>query len=225
MLDPSTGKLLEYRDLLKNPKTCNVWYDACSKEFARLCNGRQKDNTKGTNSIRFKKPSQLPPGKKATYLRICANYRPQKSDPYRIRFTVGGNLVNYNGETYTPTSDLITAKILFNSVISTLGAKFFTIDLSNFYLITPIESEHQYEYMFVPTWVFPKDIKNEYNIDALSENGKVLAEITTGMYGLPQAGILAYRKLVQHLKDAGLSLPSSLQAYLNTSLVLSLSVW
>ena len=57
--------------------------------------------------------------------------------------------------------------------------------------------------MFIPTWVFPKDIKNEYNIDALSENGKVLAEITTGMYGLPQAGILAYRKLVQHLKDAG----------------------
>ena len=203
VLDPTTGKLLEYRDLLKNPKVCNVWYDACSKEFARLCNGRKKDNTKGTNSIRFKKPSQLPPGKKATYLRICANYRPQKSDPYRIRFTVGGNLVNYNGETYTPTSDLITAKILFNSVISTLGAKFFTIDLSNFYLITPIENEHQYEYMFIPTWVFPKDIKTEYNIDALSENGKVLAEITTGMYGLPQAGILAYRKLVQHLKDAG----------------------
>eukprot|EP00815_Leptocylindrus_aporus_P007176 CAMPEP_0116058534 /NCGR_PEP_ID=MMETSP0322-20121206/5252_1 /TAXON_ID=163516 /ORGANISM="Leptocylindrus danicus var. apora, Strain B651" /LENGTH=220 /DNA_ID=CAMNT_0003542731 /DNA_START=832 /DNA_END=1491 /DNA_ORIENTATION=+ len=141
--------------------------------------------------------------KKATYLRICANYRPQKSDPYRIRFTVGGNLVNYDGETYTPTSDLITAKILFNSVISTLGAKFFTIDLSNFYLITPIESEQQYEYMFIPTWVFPKDINHEYNIDALSENGKVLAEITTGMYGLPQAGILAYRKLVQHLKDAG----------------------
>jgi len=68
VLDPTTGKLLEYRDLLKNPEVRNVWYDACSKEFAfaRLCNGRSKDNTKGTNSIRFKKPSQLLPGKNAT---------------------------------------------------------------------------------------------------------------------------------------------------------------
>ena len=57
--------------------------------------------------------------------------------------------------------------------------------------------------MYIPTWVFPEDINHEYNINALSENGKVLAEIITGMYGLPQAGILAYRKLVQHLKDAG----------------------
>jgi len=57
--------------------------------------------------------------------------------------------------------------------------------------------------MYIPTWVFPKDIKHEYNINALSENGKVLAEIITGMYGLPQTGILAYGKLVQHLKDAG----------------------
>jgi len=57
--------------------------------------------------------------------------------------------------------------------------------LSTFYLITLIENEQQYEYIFIPTLVFPKDIKHEYNTDALSENGKVLAEITTGIYGLP----------------------------------------
>ena len=56
--------------------------------------------------------------------------------------------------------------------------------------------------MYNPTWVFPNDIRKEYNIDALAENGKVLAEIVTGMYGLPQAGILAYQKLVKHLKEA-----------------------
>ncbi len=194
--------MLEYRDLLKTAER-DKWYDGCSKEFARLCNGRKKDNTKATNSIRFKRPSELPKGKKATYLRICANYRPQKEDPYRIRFTVGGNLVNYRGETYTPTSDITTAKILFNSVLSTQNAKFMCIDLSNFYLITPIENPDEYEYMYIPTWVFPEDIRKEYNIDSLAENGKVLAEIVTGMYGLPQAGILAYQKLVKHLKEAG----------------------
>ena len=201
VLDPTTGKLLEYRDLLNTPDR-QAWYDGCSKEFARLCNGRSKDSTKGTNSIRFTRPSALPPGKKATYLRICTNYRPQKLDPYRVRFTVGGNLVNYAGDTYTPTSDMTTAKILFNSVLSTPNAKFMTIDISNFYLITPIANPEDYEYMHIPTWVFPDDIKKEYNIPAIAENGKVLAEIVTGMYGLPQAGILAYQKLVGHLKKA-----------------------
>ncbi len=54
-------------------------------------------------------------------------------------------------------------------------------------------------------WVFPEDIKREYNIDALSENGNVLAEIITGMYVLPQPGIRAYHKLVKHLKGAGIT--------------------
>jgi len=76
--------------------------------------------------------------------------------------------------------------------------------------------------MYIPTWVFPKDIKYEYNINALSENGKVLAEIITGMY---EAGILAYRKLVQHLKDADSSPPNSLQASSNTPPDLSRSAW
>ena len=201
VLDPKTGKLLEYRDLLKGPDA-DLWYDGCSKEFARLCNGRKKDDTVGTNTIVFIRPEQLPKGKKPTYLRICANYRPQKKDPYRIRFTVGGNLVIYKGDTYTPTSDMTTAKTLFNSVISTPNAKFMGIDLANFYLITPFERPEDYEYMWIPLWVFPKDIREEYGIDKLAVDGRVLAEIQTGMYGLPQAGIIAYKKLVKHLKDA-----------------------
>ena len=89
----------------------------------------------------------LPKGKKPTYLRICVNHRPHKADPYRIRMTVGGNLIEYNGEPYTPTVDLTTVKLLFNSVISTPGATFFCLDLSNFYLITQFEDPSQYEYI------------------------------------------------------------------------------
>jgi hypothetical protein len=100
--------------------------------------------------------SKLPKGKKPTYLCIRANYRPQKSDPYRICWTVGGNLVDYQGETYTPTADLTTAKLLLNSTISTPGARFFCIDLANFYLITPITDPSQYEYLWIPTWAIPQ---------------------------------------------------------------------
>eukprot|EP00804_Cyclotella_cryptica_P025711 CCRYP_002912-RA/>CCRYP_002912-RA protein AED:0.45 eAED:0.45 QI:0/0/0/1/1/1/2/0/112 len=61
--------------------------------------------------------------KDVTYGRIVANFRPEKEDPYRIRLTVGGNRINYPGDCGTPTADMITVKILLNSVISTLNAK------------------------------------------------------------------------------------------------------
>ena len=164
VIDPTTGKLLEYHDLLKTDSK-DKWYDGCSKEFARLCQGRKKDNTTSTNTIFFKHPGELPPGKKATYLRICSNYHPKKADPYRVCFTVGGNLVHYHSNTayYTPTADLTTARLLINSILSMPGAKLLGLDLSNFYLITPFKDSSQYEYMWIPAWVIPADIMKEYN--------------------------------------------------------------
>ena len=202
VLDPITRKLLEYRDLLKT-ESKDKWHDGCSKEFARLCQGRKKDNTTSTNTIFFKHPDELPPGKKATYLRICSNYRPHKADPYHVRFTVGDNLVEYHGNTYTPTVDLTTAKLLINSVLSTPNATMLGLDLSNFYLITPFDDPSEYEYMWIPAWVIPADIMNECNLKTKIKNGKTLAEIGTGMYGLPQAGRMAYKKLIKHLAADG----------------------
>ena len=68
---------MEYRELLKGPDRI-LWYNGGSKEFARLLNGRKKDNMKGTNSMHFIKLSDLPPGKIPTYLRVCDNYRPKR---------------------------------------------------------------------------------------------------------------------------------------------------
>ena len=47
-------------------------------------------------------------------------------------FVVDGNRINYPGEVANPTADMLVAKILFNSVISTRGAKFMKMDISNF---------------------------------------------------------------------------------------------
>lgn len=138
VLDPSTGNLLEYRDLIKGPDK-EKWYNACAKEFGRILNGRKSDNSKGTNTLFFKHSQELPKGCKATYLRVVANIRPQKADPYRIRFTVGGDRVTYTGNVHTPTADITTAKILFNSVLSTPGARVAGADLTDFYLKTPME--------------------------------------------------------------------------------------
>jgi hypothetical protein len=61
-------------------------------------------------------------------------------------FTAGGDKINYPGEVAAPTADMLVAKILFNSVISTPGARFGTMDISNFYLMTPLLFQNTFEY-------------------------------------------------------------------------------
>ena len=65
--------------------------------------------------------------------------RPEKKERNCTRFVVGGDCTNYPGEVATPTADMLVAKILFNSVVSMPGAKFMTINISNFYLMTPLK--------------------------------------------------------------------------------------
>ena len=201
MLCTETGKLLEFRHLRKGTSK-DRWEEANTREVGRLLDGRHKTNTsgQGTNTITFLHPLSIPKDKKATYLRVCANYRPQKADPFRIRWTVGGNLIVYNGETYTPNADIITAKLLFNSILSTKHAKFLGIDLKDFYLGT--EMPHP-EYMLVQKNMLPEEIIQEYNLSELFHKGNILARINKGMYGLPQAGRIAYDKLVTHLQKGG----------------------
>ena len=55
--------------------------------------------------------------------------------------TIGGNLLDYDSNTKTPTADLITLKLLLNSILSTPQAKFMTIDIKNFYLETKLKNK------------------------------------------------------------------------------------
>eukprot|EP00804_Cyclotella_cryptica_P000163 CCRYP_017463-RA/>CCRYP_017463-RA protein AED:0.42 eAED:0.49 QI:0/-1/0/1/-1/0/1/0/288 len=139
ILDTDTGELLEYRYLIKNPKYCTIWKNAYGKELGRLAQGIP-GTVKGTNTIVFIAYNEIPPQRRkdVTYGRIVANYGPEKEDPYLIRLTVGGNKITYPGDCGTPTADMLTTKILLNSVISTKGARFMTIDIKDFYLNTPM---------------------------------------------------------------------------------------
>ena len=64
-----------------------------------------------------------------TYGCIVVNYRPEKSDPNRVRLTVRGDRINYPGNSGTPTTDILAVKLLLNSVISTKGVKLMSIDI------------------------------------------------------------------------------------------------
>jgi hypothetical protein len=45
---------------------------------------------------------------------------------------MGGDRVHYPGNTGTPTANLLTIKILINSIFSTVGTKFMTKDIKDF---------------------------------------------------------------------------------------------
>jgi hypothetical protein len=125
----------------------------------------------------------------------------KKSDPYRTRLTVGGDRVNYPGDCGTPTVDLLTVKLLLNSVISTPNAKFMTIDIKDFYLNTPMP---RYEYMRLKLSDLPEDFVKQYNLNSkVTKDGYVYIEIRRGMYGLPQSGLLAQQLLEKRLNKKG----------------------
>jgi hypothetical protein len=62
----------------------------------------------------------------------------------------------------------------------------------------------QYEYFRIKLELFPQDIINEYGLhDKVDADGDVSCEVQHGMYGLPQAGIIAQNLLTKRLHMAG----------------------
>jgi hypothetical protein len=136
-----------------------------------------------------------------TYGSFVCTVRPEKKEPNRTRFVVGGDRINYPGAVATPTADMLVTKILLNSVISTRGAKFMTMDISDFYLNTPMKCP---EYIKLNIRDIPKEIINEYNLrDIVDKDGSIHIEAQRGMYGLPHVGLIANELLEKRLNKAG----------------------
>jgi Reverse transcriptase (RNA-dependent DNA polymerase) len=95
---------------------------------------------------------------------------------------------------------LATVKILLNSVISTPGARFMTLDIKDFYLNTIMKWEDRV-YMRIPERAIPDSIKKKYNVEI--RDGLAYVEVTKGMYGLKQAGRLANEQLTEFLAEYG----------------------
>ena len=95
---------------------------------------------------------------------------------------------------------MTTAKCLFISILSTPNAKCFNGDLKDFYLGTPMD---RYEYVCIPIHLIPPHVMELYKLHDLVHNGYVYAEIRKGMYGLPQAGIIANKHLQSVLAPHG----------------------
>jgi hypothetical protein len=135
-----------------------------------------------------------------TYGLFVVDIKDHKEEKERTRLTVGGDQILYPGDKSTRTAGLTTAKNLINRVISTLGAKFLVIGVKNFYLNTPLG---RFKYMVINLSSLPQENIDKYNFIELAQDGKVYIEIQKGMYGLPQAGILANELLQRNLAKDG----------------------
>jgi hypothetical protein len=204
MVHPTTGETISsYKRLMHDPVTAETWQTAFGKDFGGMAQGDRKTGQKGTNSIFVMTHDEIkliPKDRTVTYARVVVDFRPQKADPYRIRITAGGNLINYPGELSTRTADLTTSKLMWNSVLSTAGAKYMCLDIKNFYLSAPLD---RYEYMKMPIGLFPSWIIEQYNLMEHVLNGFVYLEMRRAVWGLPQAGILANKLLRKRLLPHG----------------------
>eukprot|EP00804_Cyclotella_cryptica_P026917 CCRYP_014747-RA/>CCRYP_014747-RA protein AED:0.44 eAED:0.44 QI:0/0/0/1/0/0/3/0/248 len=78
--------------------------------------------------------------------------------------------------TTTPTPKMLVARVLFNSVVSTPGAGFVTVDISNFYLMTPLL---QPEYIRIKLSNLRQKIIDQYKLqDKVNRHGMIFVTIT-----------------------------------------------
>ena len=191
----SVDQLLVGKDGLK-------WQRGLDNELGRLSNGIPGRIT-GTKTINFIKKSEIPSNKKVTYANLVCDFRELKEEQYRIRLTLGGDKLDYFGETASPAANLLETKILVNSVISDTesGARFMSLDIKDFFLQSTLPEK---EYLRIHKKYFTEYFLELYDLkDKINADGYVYCEIVKGMYGLKQAAILAYKKLKNILEEAG----------------------
>ena len=92
-------------------------------------------------------------------------------------------MTNYPGDCGTPTTDLLMVKLLLNSFISTEGARFMILDISNFYLMISLKRN---EYVKMKLSDFLKTVIAHYNLcEKATPDGFVYVAIKRGIYWLP----------------------------------------
>jgi hypothetical protein len=100
----------------------------------------------------------------------------------------------HHGDVSTPAVKMMAVKMIL-----TKGAQYCTFDIKDFYLNTPME---QPDYMRMKLSNLPQEFVDLYDLTKIAEeNGNVYIKVQKGMYGLPQAGILAHRLLEQWLNE------------------------
>ena len=127
-----TGKRETMATLLTG-KMAKTWEKSLANEWGRLAKGI-KNRVQGTDTIDFIYKNEVPIGQKVTYGNFVCDHRPLKTEIWRTRLTVGGDLLECPYDAASPAASLIETKLIINSTISDAhkGARFMAADLKDF---------------------------------------------------------------------------------------------
>ena len=92
-------------ELLQGP-TNSIWNKALRNEWGRLAQGNNHGVTP-TDTIEFIEPSQVPAGRKVTYVSFVYDHRPLNKEPWILRLVVGGGTNIYETDAGSTASNLI----------------------------------------------------------------------------------------------------------------------
>ena len=140
-----------YKKLMNNPSTAEKWQTTFGKDFGGMAQECNKTGQKCTNAMFVMTHNEiaraLAAGAKFIYANHAVDHRPQKKDPNRFWIIAGSNLIQCDSELSVRKADINTAKLHWNSVVSTKNVKYMCRDIIIFYLTAALE---YFEYMHIP---------------------------------------------------------------------------
>ena len=140
-MDTVTGETLEHRQLRRPPKYKNTWNQSYSNELGRLCQGIGKESKgpkqqhiEGTDTFQIIRYKDIPRDRRneIMYTKVVCKYTAHEEDPNRTQITIGVNRICYHRDIGTPTGLLELVKLVINSVLSRLHARFVVFDVRFF---------------------------------------------------------------------------------------------
>ena len=190
---PVTGDKLTWASAMTGPDKA-LWEAAAINEFDKLF------TTFDTmHPIWYK---DIPKDRTPSYFNPAMKVKigPTGEEIRRIRGTFGGDRSDFTGDTAAHTASMSTIKIHLNEVVSDPTAHYMTADAVDYYLWARLDRP---EYMSIDVKYIPTDIFERYQLAQYVYNGRVYVQVDGCLYGLPQAGLLAEKKMKGILLAAG----------------------
>ena len=189
----TTGQPLTYNTALQGPDRAH-WIAAEAEEFDRLF---------ATETITPIHTTDQPIDRRKDTTYYNPQVKQKQDDSgrvtYRIRGTIGGDRINYPGQTTALTAAMPVVKLLLQSAISE-NMHVLTMDAKDFYLNTPLTRP---EYLRIPLKFIAPCVLDKHHLRPYIDKKAILFSVHRGMYGLPQAGYLAQIQLIKHLRAHG----------------------
>jgi hypothetical protein len=185
------GTAINYRKSHAGPNA-HHWLQADAEEMERLI-------TSGTiQPIHFE---EIPDDKIVTYVNPICSEKINDDDTLKLRtrVTIGGDRIDYPYDKSAVTANMEALKLLINVMISE-NTNWSTIDISDFYLGTPLPHR---EFIRIQQALVPEAVIRFYDLQRFIRRGAIYWSVHKTHYGLPQAGALSQQRLFRHLAEHG----------------------